>query len=66
MNSSKQYCVFMKNLIESQPSGTCPWIGESIYRAQVVNDVINKMFIIFVCILYLFCIMHYVIRNLIK
>ena len=57
MNSSDQYCVFMKNLIESQNSDTCPWLGWRVYRHNEINDVINKICIVFVCLLYLFCVL---------
>jgi len=66
MKSSEQYCVSIKNLIESQSSDTCPWIGRDVYRYNEINDVINKICVVFICLLYLFCILHFVFINLNK
>ena len=63
MSLTNQSCVFIEKLIEIQTSDTCPWVGLHIYRQNVINDVVNKMCIVFVCLLYLVCILYSIFRK---
>jgi len=58
--SSNNYCISIENLNDLREPNTCPWIGRTVYHVHAVNDVINKISIIFVCLMYLFCILTYV------
>jgi hypothetical protein len=58
MSLINQTCVFIENITDIQ---SCPWIGRDVYHQNVVNDIINKVCAVFVCILYLFCILYSVL-----
>ena len=69
MSLINQYCVSMENLTLSDTcpwisQDICPWIGRDVYRQNVINDVINKVCLVFICILYLFCILYSVFCKL--
>lgn len=69
MSLINQYCIFMENLTISDSCpwincDTCPWFGRDVYHQNVINDVINKVCTVFVCILYLFCILYSVFYKL--
>jgi hypothetical protein len=61
--SLNQSCVFIEKFIEAQTSNSCHWTGLGVYRQNVINDAVNKMCIVFVCLLYLVCILYSVFRK---
>ncbi len=56
-------CLLTENVMGNLRSNNCLWVGHHVYRNNVVNDIINKICIVFVCFMYLICILYSVFRK---